>query len=478
MLEAIITIKQQWGYGGDLTTPGTFESVGFWLIEQNAPPEIAPLAFVWPGSPAPLNPPGRRWIGEIHVHVFDILRVIAAPTGYLRYAVRLLLSPDMAQFIRLASSQQPGQGPVRLPKLHAVLQWNQVVNNSNFGGAGVFWGAVLQADIQYPKRSTWGEWQFLERDTDPARESHVFPMHMVMLKNKKILMFSGSGNVPYPPWPLFDLSKTAALFDPDTNMLQEIPSPSHEITYHPIDPRGTLVDSRQWLDDAHTIPNPHWNDYSPLFNNLLTVVAQSHDVFCSGHSVLPDGRVIVFGGTEVFFDSENPIPDSIHHGHYPGLRRVSIYDPDTNSWEQLSNEMKHGRWYPSTVVLGDGRVFVMNGHTDAEDNTRHNNSDLEIYDGRSNSWRFKADANPNTGPFPGDPGLYPRLHLLPDGSVFCATRISYSSDSSLIDKFCKWIPSTETWVPVNDGTYVGGPTISKFSTINRVSLLFAADVAN
>ena len=69
------------------------------------------------------------------------------------------------------------------------------------------------------------------------------------------------------------------------------------------------------------------------------------NLFCSGHSFLPDGRLLVVGGH--LFDSE-------------GVDQACIYDPAADKWTALPR-MNNGRWYPSAITLPDGGVLAISG---------------------------------------------------------------------------------------------------------------------
>jgi galactose oxidase len=69
------------------------------------------------------------------------------------------------------------------------------------------------------------------------------------------------------------------------------------------------------------------------------------NLFCSGHTFLPDGRLMVVGGH--LFDSQ-------------GVNQSCIYDPATDHWTAEA-EMNKGRWYPSAITLSDGGVLVLSG---------------------------------------------------------------------------------------------------------------------
>jgi galactose oxidase len=69
------------------------------------------------------------------------------------------------------------------------------------------------------------------------------------------------------------------------------------------------------------------------------------NLFCSGHSFLPDGRLLVVGGH--LFDSE-------------GVNQTCTYDATTDLWTALPT-MNEGRWYPTALTLPDGGVLAISG---------------------------------------------------------------------------------------------------------------------
>ena len=477
MLEAIIAIKSTWGYGGDICSRGGFESVGFWLIEPSWTfrPQLTRVPNGWRGNIAWYHtlaggnaPAVRIFLGEARVRVYDIPRFIGqvttmnvpgqpmgartAQTGVLKYCVRLALPAGMAEYILECSKWYDSQSSgSRLPILHCVLGFNTVVGDNNYAMNNIFFGSMMDADIQFPRNGgPKGLIKVIERD-DVAVDK-VFPVHVAHLPNKKILLFSGSGNVYYYKYAGYSdseysategvkgtLEYTAGLFDPDTDTVEEnIPVPK---------------------DPQKCDPNIDIGTY--------------HDVFCAGHSVMPDGRVLVVGGTEFYKETDHlPHEDSTnrHSIHFPGLRNSTIFDPQTNTWINAAC-MKHGRWYPTTLVLGDGRILAMAGHTDFEDNRMispvlevHENTDLDIYNPLTRQWTNVELAMPKTGG--DDPssgiGTYPRIHLLTNGTVFNATQnLSYPPDyAPNINDTAIWIPpdintpnQSGSWIRVNNGQY-------------------------
>jgi len=420
MLEAILTIKGMQGYGGSICSQGGIESVGFWLIEPSRvlTPTLVPRN--WNGQPAPFHtiqgaPAAvRRFIGEANVRVYDIPRFLGVKTiggqqvsvGELKYAVRLPLSPDMVEYILSCSSFAAGSiNGLRVPTLHCVLAFNQIVNDSNYWMAGVTQGAMLDADIQFPKKSQWGISRLLERKSS-SEESQMFPVHVALLKNKKILMFSGSGNIIYDRDPTTSgpgherppinyLQDTVALFDPDTETIQKI-------------------------------QNPWW-----------------YDTFCAGHSVMADGNVFVAGGT---YEYQVKKDGGGHDPHYPGVKNVAIFSCDDDIWDSVRPTMQHGRWYPTTLVLSDGSILIMGGHTDDDDTRGHENRDLEIFLSNNypdkNLWYYQGYGMPKTGNSddPSHIGTYPRLHLLPNGKVFSSTYVGEPANEKNNGRTAIWTP--------------------------------------
>jgi uncharacterized membrane protein len=145
------------------------------------------------------------------------------------------------------------------------------------------------------------------------------------------------------------------------------------------------------------------------------------DMWCNGTVILPDGRVFVNGGT-------------VRYDPFYGSRQSAAFDPATQKFTNLQN-MAHGRWYPSVVELGDGRIMSFSGLGD----TGNTNSTVEIYS-VSSGW-----SPAYTAPF--TPPLYPWLHLLPNGKVFDS---GSSPVSNIFD------PSTNTWATNVASTNFGG----------------------
>jgi ABC-type dipeptide/oligopeptide/nickel transport system permease component len=85
---------------------------------------------------------------------------------------------------------------------------------------------------------------------------------------------------------------------------------------------------------------------------------------------LPDGRVLVVGGT-----------DSSNHG----LRLAEVFDPRTDSWKPVRS-MAVARAYPGAQLLADGRVIVFGG---SDSGVLY--ASAEIYDPANDVWSAAPD---------------------------------------------------------------------------------------
>jgi hypothetical protein len=86
-----------------------------------------------------------------------------------------------------------------------------------------------------------------------------------------------------------------------------------------------------------------WN----LKDHSLTRSSVPADVFCSGHAFLADGRLLVAGGTQ-------------QYDPFFGLRDALTFDAAAEQWTFVPS-MARGRWYPTLVTLGDGRILAISG---------------------------------------------------------------------------------------------------------------------
>ncbi len=113
-----------------------------------------------------------------------------------------------------------------------------------------------------------------------------------------------------------------------------------------------------------------------------------YNLFCSGHTFLPDGRLFVVGG---------------HISDSHGSPQAAIFDSVANTWSGIADTLR-GRWYPTAVTLPDGGVLVSFG----SDENGDLNDTQQVW--KDNQWRTIVNFNA--------PPLFPRMHVVGDGRVF------------------------------------------------------------
>ncbi len=165
--------------------------------------------------------------------------------------------------------------------------------------------------------------------------------------------------------------------------------------------------------------NPRGNPGEPLIPGLQTTEKYNDGALFGSHeSFLPDGRLLIQGGTDYSLD---PGVDGIPFGavELTGLKATRIYDPKTNTFSQTGDTASR-RWYPTLLEMGDGSYLNFSGvgkllkpiYPDHPLDSGTNVKQVERYDPASGKWSML----PRSADF--DLPLYPRMHLLPDGHAF------------------------------------------------------------
>jgi hypothetical protein len=149
---------------------------------------------------------------------------------------------------------------------------------------------------------------------------------------------------------------------------------------------------------AGTFKASVWDPVAGTFTTLNV----PKDMFCAGHVTLPDGRVLIQGGTKSF-------PTTAGAADYGGLRDSWIFNPDTNTFTptNLANE---GHWYPTLTELGNGDIWMAGGLK--EDTSGAVNT--EMFDHTTGQWKPTNQVQQTYSFW----GLYPHMFLLQDGRMF------------------------------------------------------------
>jgi galactose oxidase-like protein len=132
--------------------------------------------------------------------------------------------------------------------------------------------------------------------------------------------------------------------------------------------------------------------WDPVTEQFVARVANSRtNLFCAGHSFLPDGRLLVTGG---------------RIGGATGPRDTNIFNPFTNRWSSGAS-MNAGRWYPNNTTLANGEVLTVAGIIG---NGRGTNTLPQVWT-TSGRWRSLTRAQRELP-------SYSFMHLAPNGRVF------------------------------------------------------------
>jgi hypothetical protein len=134
--------------------------------------------------------------------------------------------------------------------------------------------------------------------------------------------------------------------------------------------------------------------WDPATSGVIPAAPAGFNIFCTGHSFLPDGRLFVAGG---------------HIANNVGLPNAAVYNPFTNLWTDVP-VMNAGRWYPTNTTLPNGDVLVVSGDIDR---TVWVNPLPQVWQLATGSWRDLTAAQLALP-------LYPFMFVAPNGRVFNA----------------------------------------------------------
>lgn len=166
------------------------------------------------------------------------------------------------------------------------------------------------------------------------------------------------------------------------------------------------------------------------------------DLFCAGQAVLPDGKIMVIGGT------------STSGGL--GTKTITAFDPATQTWQTLA-DMNSPRWYATGTTLGDGRVLSTSGYSTGTTVV----TVPEVYDTLHNTWTNLTSATHNIP-------IYPFMYQLPDGRVLWAGASEVPTQTEVLSA------NLQSWSPV-DSRIIDGGSIANYAPGKFIKAGSAAD---
>jgi hypothetical protein len=163
---------------------------------------------------------------------------------------------------------------------------------------------------------------------------------------------------------------------------------SDVLPWHVVSIHTHLLPDGRVMTWGHSGDPSLWNPQTGEFASA----PQTVDIFCGGHSLLPDGRLLVTGG-------------NISTDH--GLPNANVFDYRSGEWAQ-GPLMANGRWYPTNTALPNGEMLVTAGEN--EDGLPNAIPEVWQLDG---TWRQLSTASRKMA-------YYPWMFVAPTGRVFYA----------------------------------------------------------
>lgn len=135
----------------------------------------------------------------------------------------------------------------------------------------------------------------------------------------------------------------------------------------------------------------------------FTDIPVPYDMFCVGHVTLPDGKVLLGGGT-LEYPSASSGPTT-----FKGSPKSYYFDPEDDTFHPV-NDMAGAHWYPTLTKLGNGDVWAAGGLNEKAEGTVL----TEMFRWSTKEW-LPSDSVPQTWSFW---GTYPHMYLMDDGRMF------------------------------------------------------------
>lgn len=226
----------------------------------------------------------------------------------------------------------------------------------------------------------------------------------------------------------------------------------------------TIYPSPSWLKPKNQEGgvNLDTEPASELLPGLVTSdrTQSNGTMFCSHQCHLPDGSVIVVGGTHYYTE---PITVELE-----GVKLSRIFDPKNNLWFR-TQDTNVGRWYPSTIPLETGDVLLVGGVTKLEKpiyglnplqpgqpsflQSFDNERSTETFSIKTGKWTDNGAAAQRSLP------LQPRIHMAPNGHIIfnCAGQAFSPNGQSYLEStwsiVAAYDPKTKSWQDIGIGGF-------------------------
>jgi len=206
--------------------------------------------------------------------------------------------------------------------------------------------------------------------------------------------------------------------------------------------------SQAWLWDPVSGQSKQVNP--PLWRDPADGVLKPANIWCAGQSLLADGRLLVTGGNLQYADGDVD---------WKGLNKVYTFNPFNETWTEQP-DMRRGRWYPSQVLMADGRTMIMSGRDETGVKLANRNPDIELFtpsadmDGRGTVTLLGQRGASGQPPLGGD---YPHLFSMPSGRTLVSG--PFTNDSWFVND--PGASNTFSWqeaanLPIN---HIWGPAV-------------------
>jgi hypothetical protein len=225
---------------------------------------------------------------------------------------------------------------------------------------------------------------------DPAGTEEVFQTRtkgtvQIFFKGKPIVTRANDGSVCTPPPPAGAAAMAGG---------QALASSWSAVFPMPIVAvHMMLLPNGRVLSIGRTGTPQVWNPGCGTAASCFTPVSAPANLFCAGHALLSDGRVLLAGG---------------HIADRFGLPNITLFSYSNNTWTS-ETKMARGRWYPTATTMGSGEVVILGG---SDESAIH----VPIPEVRTATG---APARRLTGASDTLP-WYPRSFLAPNGSLYMA----------------------------------------------------------